>query len=242
MDDIPGTVEQKFSLMLLERIDTLTDALNKQEKALNTLISHLPPDNLPRKIEHHEDMYDRHMLCFISITLKTNDDNTYTIIRQHLYNDSNVERFAPFLYNNKDLYESVETSGMTIQMLVYFEKKECISRFALNLYNVIEKGVDSMVVHNLSHRLDILYYECLLAACQQDKHVSELRFGTEERLECDAPRLEDEPYLVGYDVEGTREFMSWKSMMRERYRCERRGELEFHHTFYQCHYKIPIDI
>jgi hypothetical protein len=207
MDDIPGTAEQKVSLMLLERIDALTDLVNKPE--------------LPDAIEYYEDRYERNYVCFLCICLKPSCNTAkiyYDYICQHLYRQSNIDRFAT------DVPNYWKPIPLMLNMLVYFKKKESVKKFVYKLYKVIKEETESIKVQCLSHRTEITYYECLVAAGQQEIEVGKLLFGEEERLECDAPRLEHD-CLTGYDIKGTKDFKNWPELLRVRVYCESRGEV-----------------
>lgn len=164
--DIPGTVEQKFSLMLLERIDRLTDELERTKQELVKTKERLPPD-IPDDVTL-KDPYERSNVYFMRLNVKIQGDIVsivkklpyvdyvchYTCETRNLLsvNEDNDQSVNPdsdhsvYYYHNAKYsrstpYHEPNISGWTIQMIVYLKQHEYISRLAVDVWDKVFEDV-----------------------------------------------------------------------------------------------------
>lgn len=200
MDDIPGTAEEKFCLMLLERIDALTDAFNRQEKELRELKEYLPPPKLPNDIHVTHDLFESFETCYVRVKVEERIP-----LREVLQEIDNVSYFGYHECETKTLftilqdgtvagkyekrppYKEPNWTGMTYQLIVYFQKKEFMRKFALTLHKGLKTKLQSsaiidIYVQGLTDGVDKTFLECLMSASQQDKNVEDLEYGEHDGI------------------------------------------------------------
>lgn len=166
MDSIEGTVEQKFSLMLLERIDHLTDELERTKQKLRKTNERLPPD-VPEGIKLR-DPFERSNIYFMRVNLKHLGD-IVSVVKNLPYvdylayyacetkklltisedNDVNVDPdsddsdyyYHNVKYSSSPPYHEPNVSGYTVQLLVYLKQFDYISKLAVDVWNEVHEDV-----------------------------------------------------------------------------------------------------
>lgn len=200
MDDIPGTAEQKFCLMLLERIDALTDAFNKQEKELHELKEYLPPPRLPTGVYVSHNRFESFETCYVRLKVEAR-----VPLREVVQEMDNVSCFGYHECETKNLftilrdgsivgkydkhppYKEPDWTDMTYQLIVYFSKKDFMRRFALALHKGLKAKLPSLAiidlyVQGLTDGVDKTFLECAMSASQQNKSVEDLGFGEHDGI------------------------------------------------------------
>lgn len=228
MDSIAGTVEQKFSLMLLERIDHLTDELERTKQELRKTNERLPPD-VPEGITLR-DPFERSNIYFMRVNLRILGD-IVSVVKNLPYvdylayyacetkklltinedrkevdpesDDSNYYDHAK--YGSSPPYNEPNTSGYTVQVIVYLKQHEYISRLAVDVWKHVCEEVISVknwdvpkfYIKSVSKKWRG-YYECLMAASQVKRNIWDIDFmdpDFEMEYECDRGKQRVRPWL-----------------------------------------------
>ena len=84
-------------------------------------------------------------------------------------------------------YNEPNWTGMTYQLIVYFQKKEFMRKFAMTLHKGLKAKLQSsaiidLYVQGLTDGVDKTFIECLMSASQQNKNVEDLGYGEHDGI------------------------------------------------------------
>jgi len=173
------TAEHKFMFMLLERVDYLSDSVNKIESLLSRILQVIPPlpDEYECKdfIEMFNNEYSANTTkCYFKISLKTGFQ--YDHLETFLINHQLVQSILIHQCNDCDLFDDIEIDNCntTVQIFIDFTSKVYILRFVEEMYTIVKDYINKKITINPIHDMSVsVYYENILTACILNINVQE---------------------------------------------------------------------
>lgn len=193
---VDASPEHKFMFMLLERVDYLSDSINKIEMMLSRILQVIPPlpDEYECKdmIEIYNNEYSANASkCYFKISLKSGFE--YDHLETFLINHPQIQSIL--IYNCSDylLYDDIEKDdhNSTVQFYIDFTSAVYILRFVEELYKNVKDYInDKKILINPVLDMHVsVYYEKMLTACilnidlQQASNVLTLPIKSKKNIE-----------------------------------------------------------